>query len=132
MQTERRKTFLIHFSYYAVILLCAILVLKYALPPLAPFVAACVIAYLLKSPIRFLRETCRIPAKPAAILAVLLFYGAVGGLLSLAGIKSLSGLATLFRELAALQSLGLISTQNDRFLIADSEGLEQMIYQSAK
>ena len=104
MQTERRKTFLIHFSYYAVILLCAILVLKYALPPLAPFVAACVIAYLLKSPIRFLRETCRIPAKPAAILAVLLFYGAVGGLLSLAGIKSLSGMATLFRELPAIYS----------------------------
>ena len=40
--------------------------------------------------------------------------------------------AALVRELAALQSLGLISTQNDRFLITDPEGLEQMIYQSAK
>ena len=102
MKTEKRKDFLIHFGYFAVIILGSVIGLKYAMPALAPFFIALIIAYFLKKPIGFLQEKCRIPEKPAAILTVLLFYVVIGLVVALAGIKALSGLERLFRELPQL------------------------------
>lgn len=102
MDTEKQKRFLIRFAYFAVLFLCAFVLLRFALPPLAPFAAAFVIAYLLRRPIRFLQRTLYLPGKLSAILAVLLFYGIVGVLLAFLGIRALSGLAALVKNLPTI------------------------------
>ena len=40
--------------------------------------------------------------------------------------------ATLFRELSSLQAAGVIAAQSEGFVITDSDGLEQILYSSAK
>lgn len=95
MATEKRKVFLVNFAYFGVICLLAFAVLRYVLPAVMPFVIAFVIAYFLRRPIRFLREELRIPGKISAILTVILFYGIVGALITLLGIKAVSGIVEL-------------------------------------
>ena len=104
MRTEKRRNFLIHFSYFALLILGAIVAIRFLLPPLAPFVIAFVVAYLLKAPIRLLQEKLHVPPKLAAILTVLLFYGIIGALLSLLGLRALSGLSNLIQSLPMLYS----------------------------
>ena len=53
MDTEKKRRFLIHFAYFAVIAAIAVLLIKYALSMLAPFVIGFVLAYLLKGLIGF-------------------------------------------------------------------------------
>lgn len=40
--------------------------------------------------------------------------------------------ATLFRALSSLQAAGVIAAQSEGFVITDSDGLEQILYSSAK
>ena len=102
MVLEKRKNFLVNFTYFGVILLLAFLALRYALPLLMPFVIAFAIAYILKKPIQLLTEKLHLPGKLSAILAVILFYTVTGALLTLLGIKAVSGLAALIRNLPTL------------------------------
>lgn len=102
MNTEKHKKFLIHFSYFTVIALVAVAVLKYAMPLLAPFVAAFIIAFLLQRPIRAISKPLHLPQKPIALLTVLIFYAAVGVLLSLIGLRVISAIAALIRTLPGL------------------------------
>ena len=75
---EKRQRFIINFLYFAIILVIAAVLLKFALPLLAPFVIGFLIAYCLRRPVRFLAARCRIPWKIAAALMVLIFYVTVG------------------------------------------------------
>lgn len=99
---EKRQRFIINFLYFAIILAIAAVLLKFALPLLAPFVIGFLIAYCLKSPIRFLSEKCRIPWKAAAALLVLIFYVTVGTLVTLLGIRAFSSVSTLVGSLPSL------------------------------
>ena len=92
MPIEKYSKFLITFAYYAVIAALAYVVLRYALPMLAPFVIGAAIAYLLRFPIRFLHRKAKLPYKGAAILVVLLFFGLIGTALVLAGVKAINWL----------------------------------------
>ena len=88
MSIEKYRKFLITFAYYGVIALVAFVVIRYALPMLAPFVIGAVVAYLLRHPIRLLNRKLSIPYKGAACIVVALFYGIIGSLLVLASIKA--------------------------------------------
>ena len=92
MPIEKYSKFLITFAYYAVIAALAFVVLRYALPMLAPFVIGAALAYLLRFPIRFLHRKAKLPYKGAAILVVLLFFGLIGTALVLAGVKAINWL----------------------------------------
>ena len=87
---EKRQRFIINFLYFAIILVIAAVLLKFALPLLAPFVIGFLIAYCLRRPVRFLAARCRIPWKIAAALMVLIFYVTVGTLAALLGIRAFS------------------------------------------
>ena len=80
---EKRRAFLINFTYFAVIAALAFVLLRYGVSMLAPFVIAFVIAYLLKAPISFLSRKLKLSRRLAAILAVLLFYVTIGSLIGL-------------------------------------------------
>ena len=99
MGTEKRKAFLLNFAYFAILAALAYAVLRYVLPLTAPFVVAFLIAWMLKRPIRLLRDRLGLPGKPAAILTVILFYGTVGALITLGSIKAVSGIIGVVGEL---------------------------------
>lgn len=102
MQTEKRKNFLINFSYFAILAVLAFASLRYVLPLVAPFAVAFLIAYGLKGPITFLRDRLHLPGKLSAIIAVILFYGMAGAILSLLSIRAFSGLAGLIDSLPTM------------------------------
>ncbi len=102
MVTEKRKGFLINFAYYGVIAAAALLVLLYIMPLASPFVVGFVIAWALQKPIRFLRRLLPIPGKLIALCIVLLFYGTIGLLLSLVGVKIFSETAALIMAVPKL------------------------------
>ena len=96
---EKRKTFIINFLFFAIILAAAYVLVRFGLPLLMPFVIAFVIAYFLKRPIRFLSSKLKLPRKLIAILLVILFYGTIGTLLTLLVIRAISSVTTLVQNL---------------------------------
>ena len=95
METEKRRKFLINFSYFSVILLLGFCVLRYVIPMTMPFVIGFLIAYSLRGFINAVSRKLNMPRKAAAILVVLMFYATVGSLLTLLGLKAISWLAAL-------------------------------------
>ena len=83
MNLDKKRTFIVNTLYFGIMLLLAVVLLKYALPLLAPFVIGFVLAYLLKRPIRFASHKLHISRKAAAIALVLVFYCTIGLLLAL-------------------------------------------------
>ena len=51
MKTEKRREFVIHFMYFMILFLMAFAVIKYGMSMLSPFVAAFLIAWVLKDPL---------------------------------------------------------------------------------
>ena len=71
MKTEKRKSFLINFAYFGVMVLMALFGLQYILPIVMPFVIAFIIAYFLQRTVSFLEKKTGLAHKPIAFLAVL-------------------------------------------------------------
>lgn len=78
MKTEKRREFVIHFMYFMILFLMAFAVIKYGMSMLSPFVAAFLIAWVLKGPIGFVSKRLRLNWRIAAVLVVLLFYSTIG------------------------------------------------------
>ena len=105
MITEKRKNFLINITYFAVIVVMALLFLLYVAPLASPFIIGFFIAWVLQKPIRFLRRKLSIPDKMTAILAVLLFYATIGVLISLASVKAFSEIGSLIAMVPTFYSV---------------------------
>lgn len=105
MITEKRKNFLINFTYFAVIVVMALLFLLYVAPLASPFIIGFFIAWVLQKPIRFLCRKLSIPDKMTAILAVLLFYATIGVLISLASVKAFSEIGSLIAMVPTFYSV---------------------------
>ena len=56
MQLEKRRTFIINFLYFAIILGIVILLARYALGVLMPFLIGFIVSLLLKSAVAFLHD----------------------------------------------------------------------------
>ncbi|MBR6615908.1 MAG: sporulation integral membrane protein YtvI [Lachnospiraceae bacterium] len=98
MKTEKKRAFLINFAYFGVMVALAFFGIRYLLPIILPFVIAFIIAYFLQWPVNVLEKRFGLPHKPIAILAVLLFYVIVGGVLTLMGAKIVSAVINLVKE----------------------------------
>ena len=92
---EKRRTFIINFLYFAIIVALSLFVLRFALTLLFPFVAALFISYVLRRPIDFLAAKTRL----SAILIVLIFYVTIGTLLVLGSIRAFSYVSDLVQRL---------------------------------
>ena len=108
--TEKKRKFIIDVLYVALILAIGYLVLQYALPLLAPFVVAFVVAYLLRRPIRFLARILHVPKSLVAVLLVLLTYGLVGFVLTLAGIRVTATIGELVDQIPGFYSSYVLPT----------------------
>jgi predicted PurR-regulated permease PerM len=108
MNLDKKKNFLICAAYYGVIAAAALFALRYLLPPLAPFVAGLMIAFLLHHPTRWIERKLlrlkgrfwQITARPFSLVVVyLLLLGVVALLISLVLPHLASSLADLIRSL---------------------------------
>lgn len=122
VDTEKRKSFIINFGYYFIIIGMTFIVLKYGLPFIAPFVTAFVIAYLLNKPITFLSKKCHINRVFAAIAVVVVFYSTIGVLFVLLGIRLFVFVKELFSYLP-----NLYTTEIQPFLMQLFDPLEGYI-----
>ena len=96
---EKRRTFIINFLYFAIIVALSLFVLRFALTLLFPFVVALFISYVLRRPIDFLAAKTRLSRKVSAILIVLIFYVTIGTLLVLGSIRAFSYVSDLVQRL---------------------------------
>lgn len=96
MNLQKRRSFVISFAYFTIIILICYLLLTQLIPMLMPFLAALVIAAFLEPSVTFLERHIKGGRTAAASLALLLFYGSICSFLFLSG----SRLVSLLQEQA--------------------------------
>ena len=96
---EKKKNFVISFLYYLFVGVILFVIFKYGIFWFMPFLFGFGIAFLLKSPINWIANKTRIKRRPVAAIVTLLFYGTVGVLITLLGIKLFAAIKDLFYQL---------------------------------
>ena len=102
MKLEKRKQFIVNFLYFAIILGVVILLTRYALGVLMPFIVALLVSLLLKPAVAFFHEKLKVPRSIAGIVLVVLFYALVGFLLSVIGVQLFAAAKSFFLLLPSL------------------------------
>ncbi len=122
MQTEQKRAFIIQVIYYLIWTAAFVLLLKYGLPLLTPFVLAFLIATLLHKPILYIAGKTHLPYKLVSILMVLLFFGTVGILIGLLIIRIFGSIQSLIDILPGIYNTNIVPAFMDVF-----ENIESMI-----
>ena len=102
MKLEKRKQFIVNFLYFAIILGVVVLLTRYALGVLMPFIVALLVSLLLKPFVAFFNEKFKIPRSIAGIVLVVLFYALVGFLLTVIGVQLFAAAKSFFLLLPSL------------------------------
>lgn len=96
---EKKRSFIISFTYVLIIGAIAFVVIKYGLPLLLPFVAGAVIAWILQRPVRIVHRKFGISKKLCGFVSSIAFFAIIGGLMSLVGAEAVTGLQNLVQSL---------------------------------
>ena len=99
IEIEKKRSFIINFAYFLIIAAIVFALVKYALPLLAPFVIAFIVAALLQKPARFMARKLPIKKKLAGLLSAILFFAVVVLLGWLGGGGIISGIQHLLVNL---------------------------------
>jgi len=108
MQLERQKRFIIHFLYFAIILGIVILITRYALGVLMPFITALLVSLLLKPAVTFLHEKLKLPRKLTGLLLVVVFYAILGLLLIVLGVRLFATAKSFFMSLPSVYTFSIV------------------------
>ena len=125
MKLEKRKQFIVNFLYFAIILGIVILLTRYALGALMPFVIALLVSLLLKPAVALFNEKFKIPRSLAGILLVVLFYALVGFLLTVIGVQLFAAAKSFFLLLPSLYS-DTIAPWFDRLFVSLQAFVEKL------
>lgn len=85
MNLQKRRSFIISFTYFTIIILMCYLLLTRLIPMLTPFIAALAIAALLEPLVAFLERHMKGGRAAAVPLSLFLFYGSIFSVLFLSG-----------------------------------------------
>ena len=99
MNTEKQKRFIINFFYFVILFGLSVLIVRFALPALFPFVIALLVTLLLRPPVRLCVEKLHFNRKAASAVFVLLFYGTIGLLVVLLAIRLVSYIGAFIARL---------------------------------
>lgn len=77
MDIEKKKAFLIQGAYYGAIAAALFFGLRYLFPPMSPFIAGFVIAWLLSGPSKTLAKKYHLPQRLMAFALAVVFYAVV-------------------------------------------------------
>ncbi len=114
MKVESRRQFIINFLYFAIILGIVILLARYALGVLMPFLIAFLISLLLKPAVAFFHDKLKLPRGVAGIVLVVLFYALVGFLLII-GVQLFTSAKSFFLMLPSLYTYSIVPWMNRVF-----------------
>jgi len=92
MNVEKKKDFLIHAAYYAVIIIFVLLFMRYLFPPLSPFLFGILVAWGLQRPARALARKTHLPKRIPALLLTVVFYCILFVAVLVAGLQIISAL----------------------------------------
>ena len=76
--TVKRKRFLINFAFFALIFALSVILVRYALPALFPFVVAYIVTVILLPLVRLINSKLKINKRILSVVLVILFYGTIG------------------------------------------------------
>lgn len=107
MDLEKKKAFIINFLYTIIIGFILIVALRYGIFWFMPFIVGFIIAYLLKPLINFITNKFHVNRKLVSALCVLIFYGTVGILIVLLGIKIFASAKDVFYKLPEIYSMSI-------------------------
>lgn len=102
MKLEKRRSFIINFLYFAIILGIIIVLARYALGVLMPFFIAFLVSLLLKPAVAFFHDKVKLPRGVMGIVLVVLFYALVGLLLIIIVVQLFSAAKSFFLTLPGL------------------------------
>lgn len=115
MKLEKRRQFIINFLYFAIILGIVILLVKYALGVLMPFLVALIISLLLKPAVTFFHEKLKLPRGLTSIVFVVLFYLLLGSLLIIIGVQLFAAAKSFFMTLPSLYTNTIVPWMSSLF-----------------
>lgn len=92
MDTEGKKSVLIHAAYYGMIAGLAFLAIRYLLPPLSPFVAGFLFAWLLHRPAKAVGQRLHVHYRIPAFVLGLILYAVLFVVVLIAGAQVISAL----------------------------------------
>lgn len=119
MDIEKKRAFIIKFAYYAIMTGAALVVIKFGLPMLSPFVVGFLIAYSLRWPTRYLTGRLKLPHKPVALGLVLLFYCTIGLLLVFLAVRVVALVQSLVILIPSLYTRYLVPVIEEVFAITE-------------
>lgn len=120
MEIEKKRAFIIKFVYYSIMAAAAIVVVKWGLPMLSPFVLGFIVAYILRWPTRYLTRRFHLPHKPVALGLVLLFYSTIGLLLVFLAIRIFAGAQALVEMIPSLYTIHIVPVIEEVFAITEN------------
>ncbi|MBR5468272.1 MAG: sporulation integral membrane protein YtvI [Firmicutes bacterium] len=121
METEKRRKFIIDFTYFLIIAVLTVLAFKFVLPALIPFIAAFVVATLLRKPIAVINGKLKIGKKASGIIAVVCFYVLVGFAVAFAGTRIVNASKSFIEAVPHMYSEHIMPALNTVF--ASVEGI---------
>jgi sporulation integral membrane protein YtvI len=115
MKLEKRRQFIINVLYFAIILGIVILLARYALGVLMPFLVAFLVSLLLKPAVAFFHDKVKIPRSVMGIVLVVVFYVLVGLLLTVIGVQLFSAAKSFFMTLPELYTNTIVPWMSSAF-----------------
>ncbi len=102
MDYNKKKNFIIDTVYTTIILVLTYVFFKYGVGLISPFVFAFLISSSIIKPSRLISKRFKLPQKLVSIVMVLIFYGIIGFLFSLVGIKIYTAVSKFVSNLPSL------------------------------
>lgn len=144
MRLEQKRAFIIHFLHCVICIGIFYFAMQYALPLVAPFLLAFLLASLIHRPAAFLSQKWNVHYKIVSLSLLTIFYGCIGFLLSFLGVRIASWFTRFFEALPSiyanhfapvLSSIfnaaeNLILCMNDLSLFQSLETMELQLLQS--
>ena len=127
-KTAKRFSFLINLAYAAVFIALFYLFVRWALPLVAPFLIALVLAALLQRPVNALAKKIKIPKGITGTVLVLLLVAVLATLISVAGVQLVGQLQEFVSFIASkLESIPALITDLQNRLLDWASTLPEVI-----
>ncbi len=121
--TVKRKRFLINFAFFALIFALSVVLVRYALPALFPFVVAYIVTVILLPLVRLINNKLKINKRILSVVFVILFYGTIGVIVAWLLIEIVSFAADRIKDLPLF-----FQAQVRPFLVNLFDEIQKMLY----
>lgn len=121
--TVKRKRFLINFAFFALIFALSVVLVRYALPALFPFVVAYIVTAILLPLVRLINSKLKINKRILSVVLVILFYGTIGVIVIWLLIELVSFAADQIKDLPTF-----FQSQVRPFLVNLFDQIQEMLY----